>query len=84
MRNMGADFADGQDAGADRPDGRILAGGCRGQDHWPGEGIINSMTRRSALPELIKASRKRRIATGAGCRFRRSIACSISSSRRRR
>jgi signal recognition particle subunit SRP54 len=31
------------------------------------EGIINSMTRQErAHPELIKASRKRRIATGAG------------------
>jgi signal recognition particle subunit SRP54 len=31
------------------------------------EGIINSMTRKErAKPELIKASRKRRIATGAG------------------
>ena len=31
------------------------------------EGIINSMTpRERAKPELIKASRKRRIATGAG------------------
>jgi signal recognition particle subunit SRP54 len=31
------------------------------------EGIINSMTRKERVkPELIKASRKRRIATGAG------------------
>ena len=40
------------------------------------EGIINSMTPgERAKPEIIKASRKRRIATGSGCRSRRSIAC---------
>jgi signal recognition particle subunit SRP54 len=49
------------------------------------EGIIQSMTpleRRK--PELIKATRKKRIAAGAGCRCRRSTACSRSSSRCRR
>ena len=47
------------------------AGGCppAPRTRWWGriEGIINSMTPRSRpKPELIKASRKRRIATGAG------------------
>jgi signal recognition particle subunit SRP54 len=36
------------------------------------EGIINAMTpAERAKPELIKASRKRRIAAGAGCRFKK-------------
>jgi signal recognition particle subunit SRP54 len=46
------------------------------------EGIIHSMTpleRRK--PELIKATRKRRIAAARACRCRRSTACSRSSSR---
>ena len=47
------------------------------------EGIINSMTLTRARPRSLKASRKRRIAPRAPG-FRRSTACSTSSSRRRR
>lgn len=39
------------------------------------QGIIDSMTpQERAKPELLKASRKRRIAAGAGVKFKRSIA----------
>jgi hypothetical protein len=54
-------------AGAGDPSGGQLPAGAEQKMVGRVEGIINSMTpAERAKPELIKASRKRRIATGAG------------------
>lgn len=44
------------------------------------EAMINSMTKKERVkPEIIKGSRKRRIAAGSGLRCRMSTGCSSSS-----
>ena len=67
MKKMGAYQPDGQAAGPVRSGGGATQGGVEKRRSKRIEGIINSMTPiERAKPELLKASRKRRIAAGAG------------------